>query len=64
MNPSGMQRLQRIVDDALDPARKPLTNEQKLQLLAELYSTPRKGDLFSSLPARTDRHVEPATQDT
>ncbi len=64
MNPSGMQRLQRIVDDALDPARKRLTHEQKLQLLAELYSTPRKGDLFSSLPARTDPLIAPASQDT
>lgn len=64
MNPSGMQRLQRIAQEALDPARKPLTHSQKLQLLAELYSTPRKGDLFSSPAARTEPHVEPASQET
>lgn len=64
MNRPGMRRLLGIFEQALDPARPPLTHERKLQLLSELYGTPRKGDLFSSPAPRTEPNVEPASQDT
>lgn len=64
MNRAGMRRLLSIADAALDPKRPPLTQERRLQLLAELYSAPRKGDLFTTPALRTEPVVEPAPQDT
>ena len=64
MNRPGMRRLLSIAEAALDPKRPPLTHERRLQLLAELYSTARKGDLFTTPALLTEPIVEPASQDT
>lgn len=60
MSRAGIERLRRIADAACDERRPPLTTEQRMQLLAQLYgATARDPDLFTTPAPAAGDSVDP-----